>query len=98
MGDEGREGGHGDRHGDLPGGLPGDRREDARADLRWGSIGGLVRAAAVRYADREAVVDGRVRIDYAQLGERVERAAAACLAAGVEPGDRVAVWAPNTLD
>ncbi|MFK0234395.1 FadD3 family acyl-CoA ligase [Streptomyces vinaceus] len=72
--------------------------EDARGDLRWGSIAGLVRAAAAEYADREAVVDGRVRISYAQLGERVERAAAAAIAAGVEPGDRVAVWAPNTLE
>ncbi|MEU5150398.1 FadD3 family acyl-CoA ligase [Streptomyces yangpuensis] len=75
-----------------------DVREDGRGDLRWGTIAGLVRSAATRYADREAVVDGRVRIDYAQLGERVERAAAACIAAGVAPGDRVAVWAPNTLD
>ncbi|MBT2541779.1 FadD3 family acyl-CoA ligase [Streptomyces sp. ISL-44] len=73
-------------------------REDIRGDLRWGSIAGLVRDAAARYADREAVVDGRVRVGYAQLGERVERAAAACIAAGVEPGDRVAVWAPNTLE
>lgn len=72
--------------------------EDARGDLRWGSIAGLVRTAAGQYADREAVVDGRVRISYAQLGERVERAAAAAVAAGVEPGDRVAVWAPNTLE
>ncbi|MEV6729699.1 MULTISPECIES: FadD3 family acyl-CoA ligase [unclassified Streptomyces] len=72
--------------------------EDVRGDLRWGSIAGLVRAAAGQYADREAVVDGRVRISYAQLGERVERAAAAAIAAGVEPGDRVAVWAPNTLE
>ncbi|MGW0390240.1 FadD3 family acyl-CoA ligase [Streptomyces sp. NPDC003042] len=71
---------------------------DPRGDLRWGSIGGLVRDAADRYAGREAVVDGRVRVSYAQLGERVERAAAACVAAGVEPGDRVAVWAPNTLE
>ncbi|WP_328299359.1 FadD3 family acyl-CoA ligase [Streptomyces sp. NBC_00435] len=69
-----------------------------RGDLEWPSIGALVRAAAERYADREAVVDGRLRIDYAQLGERVERAAAACIAAGIEPGDRVAVWAPNTLE
>ncbi|MGW5342220.1 fatty acid--CoA ligase family protein [Streptomyces sp. NPDC004050] len=69
-----------------------------RGDLRWGSIAGLVRAAAARHADREAVVDGRTRLSYAQLGERVERAAAATLAAGIEPGDRVAVWAPNTLD
>ncbi|MFD8574879.1 FadD3 family acyl-CoA ligase [Streptomyces virginiae] len=75
-----------------------DAREDARGDLRWGTVAGLVRSAAARYGDLEAVVDGRVRIRYAQLGERVERAAAACIAAGVEPGDRVAVWAPNTLD
>ncbi|WP_371677257.1 FadD3 family acyl-CoA ligase [Streptomyces sp. NBC_01276] len=79
----------GGRHVDVP---------DPRGDLRWGTIAGLVRDAATRYGDREAVVDGRLRLDYAQLGERVERAAAACLAAGVEPGDRVAVWAPNTLD
>ncbi|MYT20046.1 AMP-binding protein [Streptomyces sp. SID7760] len=72
--------------------------EDARGDLRWRSIAGLVRSAAVEYADREAVVDGRVRIGYAQLGERVERSAAAAIAAGIEPGDRVAVWAPNTLE
>ncbi|MFG2293925.1 FadD3 family acyl-CoA ligase [Streptomyces sp. NPDC048603] len=72
--------------------------EDERGDLRWGSIPGLVRAAAEQYAGLEAVVDGRVRIRYEELGERVERAAAACLAAGVEPGDRVAVWAPNSLD
>ncbi len=72
--------------------------EDVRGDLRWGTVAGLVRSAAQRYAGREAVVDGRVRIDYAQLGDRVERAAAACLAAGVEPGDRVAVWAPNSLE
>ncbi|MET9856269.1 FadD3 family acyl-CoA ligase [Streptomyces sp. NPDC006450] len=71
---------------------------DSDSVAEWISIGGLVRDAATRYAGREAVVDGRVRIDYAQLGERVERAAAACMAAGVEPGDRVAVWAPNTLE
>ncbi|WP_093616708.1 FadD3 family acyl-CoA ligase [Streptomyces indicus] len=69
-----------------------------RGDLRWGSIPGLMRSAAERYAEREAVVEGRTRITYAELGERVERAAAACIASGVEPGDRVAVWAPNTLD
>lgn len=86
MAEDRREDGHEDVH------------EDVRGDLRWGSIAGLVRDAAARYADREAVVDGRVRVDYAQLGERVERAAAGCIAAGVEPGDRVAVWAPNTLE
>src|SRR6478735_5829763 len=69
-----------------------------RGDEEWGSIPGLVRTAARRYGGREAVVEGRIRISYAELGDRVERAAAACMASGVEPGDRVAVWAPNTLD
>ncbi|MGW6272810.1 FadD3 family acyl-CoA ligase [Streptomyces sp. NPDC055060] len=69
-----------------------------RGDLEWGSIPGLVRAAAERYGDREAVVEGRTRVTYAELGKRVERAAAACMASGIDSGDRVAVWAPNTLD
>ncbi|MEU9864471.1 FadD3 family acyl-CoA ligase [Streptomyces sp. NPDC047971] len=69
-----------------------------RGDLEWGSIAGLVRSAAERYGTAEAVVDGRTRVSYEELGERVERAAAACMAAGVEPGDRVGIWAPNTLD
>ncbi|MFF9865232.1 FadD3 family acyl-CoA ligase [Streptomyces sp. NPDC013953] len=67
-------------------------------DLEGCSIPGLVRWAAERYGPREAVVEGRTRVTYAELGDRVERAAAACVAAGVAPGDRVAVWAPNTLD
>lgn len=67
-------------------------------DLEFGSIPRLVRMAAQRFGDCEAVVEGRNRISYAQLGARVERAAAACIASGVEVGDRVAIWAPNTLD
>ncbi|MDG4862659.1 FadD3 family acyl-CoA ligase [Streptomyces sp. T-3] len=69
-----------------------------RTDLEWGSIPQLVRTAGERFGDREAVVDGRTRISYTELAERVERAAAACMASGVQSGDRVAVWAPNTLD
>ncbi|MEV6835370.1 FadD3 family acyl-CoA ligase [Streptomyces sp. NPDC051133] len=64
----------------------------------WETIPDLVRWSAERYADTEAVVEGRTRITYAGLGARVERAAAACLASGVRTGDRVAVWAPNSLD
>jgi non-ribosomal peptide synthetase component E (peptide arylation enzyme) len=46
------------------------------------SIPGLVRIAVERYDDAEAVVDGCTRVSYAELGARVERAAA-CLASGV---------------
>ncbi len=69
-----------------------------RGDLEWGSIPGLVGWAAERYPDVEAVVDGRTRISYGELGARVDRAAAACIANGVAAGDRVGIWAPNTLD
>ncbi|MPY54969.1 FadD3 family acyl-CoA ligase [Streptomyces acidicola] len=69
-----------------------------RGDLEWGSIPGLVRSAAERYGPTEAVVEGRTRVSYAELGARVERAATACVANGVRSGDRVAIWAPNTLD
>ncbi|WP_405979316.1 FadD3 family acyl-CoA ligase [Streptomyces sp. NBC_00158] len=79
-------------------GTPPPGTPDPRGDLRWGTVAALVRDAAERYGDREAVVDGRTRITYAELGARVERAAAACIAAGTGPGDRVAVWAPNTLE
>ncbi|MEU0074563.1 FadD3 family acyl-CoA ligase [Streptomyces sp. NPDC006332] len=66
--------------------------------MEWGSIPGLVRSAAERYPDTEAVVDGRTRISYGELGARVERAAAACVANGLRAGDRVGIWAPNSLD
>ncbi|MEU8892237.1 FadD3 family acyl-CoA ligase [Streptomyces sp. NPDC048442] len=76
----------------------GDAQLDAERNARWNTVPDLVRHAASRYGEREAVVEGRTRISYAELGERVERAAAACIARGVLRGDRVAVWAPNTLD
>lgn len=66
--------------------------------MEWRSIPELVRRAAERYAATEAVVEGRNRVTYGELGARVERTAAACIANGVRPGDRVAVWAPNSLD
>ncbi|WP_198653674.1 FadD3 family acyl-CoA ligase [Actinocorallia populi] len=70
---------------------------DPRGDLRWGTTSGLLSDAASRLGDAEAVVDGGVRLTYARLDAAVDEAAAAFLAAGVERGDRVAVWSPNTV-
>ncbi len=55
----------------------------------------LSRAAAL-WPDAIAVEDADVRFTFAQLASEVERAARACLAAGIERGDRVAIWAPNS--
>ena len=60
------------------------------------TLPGVLRAAASRYVDREAVVDGETRLTYTELHERVRRTAAALIALGVEKGDRVCIWAPNS--
>ncbi|MFJ1458542.1 FadD3 family acyl-CoA ligase [Nocardia sp. N2S4-5] len=53
--------------------------------------------AARRYGAATAVIDGDVRLSWTQLLDAVRRTAGALLARGVEPGDRVAIWAPNTF-
>jgi acyl-CoA synthetase (AMP-forming)/AMP-acid ligase II len=52
--------------------------------------------AAQRFGDDEAVVTPEVRLTFVELAGRVERAAGVLLGRGVEPGDRVAIWAPNS--
>lgn len=52
--------------------------------------------AAREFGDAEAIADGEVRISYADLLDRVRTTARALIARGIEPGDRIAVWAPNT--
>ncbi|MFT3864703.1 MAG: FadD3 family acyl-CoA ligase [Solirubrobacterales bacterium] len=56
----------------------------------------LLAAAVERHAERTAVIDGETRLTYAELAEQVECAQRGLIAAGVEPGDRVCVWSPNT--
>jgi len=58
----------------------------------------LVRAAAVEHADASAVEDGEVRLSFAELGDASIQAARAFCAAGVQPGDRVGIWAPNIAE
>ncbi|HMG44527.1 MAG TPA: FadD3 family acyl-CoA ligase [Acidimicrobiales bacterium] len=66
-----------------------------RGDLEWGTIPNLARSAAERFADDEALVDGDARLTFADLWTEARHAAKAYVAAGVEAGDRVAIWAPN---
>ena len=59
------------------------------------SIPAMFYEAVGEFAEREAVVDGEQRWTYADLGARVDQATRAAIAAGLEPGDRAAIWAPN---
>ena len=74
-----------------------DERELVRADERWVSIPGLVQARAQDFTDEEALVDdaGTVRLSFAALADRMLASTRAAIAAGLEPGDRAAIWAPN---
>src|SRR5689334_24294705 len=56
----------------------------------------FARRTRALYADREALVDGALRLTYAQFFLRVDRWSAALQSLGVAPGDRVAYIAPNT--
>lgn len=56
----------------------------------------FARRARKLYPHREAVVDGALRLSYAQFFDRCDRWSAALQALGVGPGDRVALIAPNT--
>jgi acyl-CoA synthetase (AMP-forming)/AMP-acid ligase II len=55
-------------------------------------------AAAASWPAAEAVVDGDVRLTFGELRSRALDVARALVASGVDTGDRVALWAPNSAD
>ena len=59
------------------------------------SIPAALAAAVAANGRDEALVDGDVRLAWPELADRVRVAGRAFVAAGLEPGDRVAIWAPN---
>ena len=66
-----------------------------KTDAPWQTIPEMIDDVTTRFADREALVDGDVRLTFAQLGERLDESAGAHIAWGINAGDRFAVWAPN---
>ena len=59
------------------------------------TIPALLDDTVEQHGDLLAVVDGDTRLTYTELRAEARRFGAALLAAGTEPGDRVAIWAPN---
>jgi acyl-CoA synthetase (AMP-forming)/AMP-acid ligase II len=62
------------------------------------TIPAVVDAARDHFGDAEALVDGDVRLSFAELSQHTEEAARAYTAGGVAPGDRIAIWAPNVWE
>ena len=62
------------------------------------TIPSAVAASVAAHPDAEAVVETGRRVTYRGLGDLVDTATRAMIAAGVAAGDRVALWAPNGLD
>jgi len=55
----------------------------------------VVADAARRYGQQIAITDGDINISYTDLDAARVQAARAFLAAGLQKGDRIAIWAPN---
>ena len=60
-------------------------------------VGSIARAAARRYGDRAAFIQGDRQLSFTQLYRRACQFANALRASGIQPGDRVAVHLPNSL-
>ena len=62
------------------------------------TVAAAIRRAEQHFGSRPAVLDRGRRVRYAELAPQVRRVAAALIAHGVGPGDRVCLWAPNRLE
>jgi acyl-CoA synthetase (AMP-forming)/AMP-acid ligase II len=62
------------------------------------SIPAMAAAAAKRFGDRAAIVDGETRLSHAQLFDAARSFAAALVESGIRPGDRVAIWTFNSAE
>ncbi|HZZ30559.1 MAG TPA: AMP-binding protein, partial [Phenylobacterium sp.] len=64
------------------------------------TIGQAFDATCAAHPDIPALISRhqKIRWTYAQMGERVDQLGAGLLALGLEPGDRVGIWAPNCAE
>ena len=66
--------------------------------MTWRTIPEMVCSSAERFGHAEALVDGQLRLSFIELTDRVRRAAGAFAELGIDKGDRVAIWAPNSAE
>ena len=62
------------------------------------TVPAALRAAAAAHRDRPVVVDGDTTLTFRDLHDAVRDTARGYRSLGLEPGDRVCLWAPNTWE
>jgi fatty-acyl-CoA synthase len=72
----------------------------ADVPLKYETIGRTFDETAHRFAQRDALIvpSQQVRWSYAELKRRVDLLAAGLLSLGLNPGDRIGIWAPNCAE
>jgi len=73
---------------------------EANEALIYDTIGNYFDSVVERYPDAEALVvcHQGVRWTYRELAHEVDRLATGLLALGIQPGDRVGIWGPNSSE
>jgi acyl-CoA synthetase (AMP-forming)/AMP-acid ligase II len=62
------------------------------------TVPALLRAASLKYGDRPAYVDGTAVVTFAELLALVQATAGGYASHGFEPGDRLVLWGPNSIN
>lgn len=70
--------------------------EDVTIGMQIRDIDDRLRENGERYADNMAVIGEDLRLNWADLNTRINQCATALIAAGIKPGDRVAILARNS--
>ena len=72
----------------------------ANEPLLYETIGACVDRIAATHGDREALVVRHqgIRWTFAEYKAQIDALAAGLLAVGIEPGERVGIWAPNRVE
>jgi acyl-CoA synthetase (AMP-forming)/AMP-acid ligase II len=60
------------------------------------TVPGALQSAARKFGNAAAIVDGKETLSFRELRDAAVSVARSLVAAGVRPGDRVALWAPNS--
>ena len=73
---------------------------EASSQIIYKTIGEVLAQTVERYPDNEALVvtHQSIRWTYREFKQQIDRLATGLLKLGIEPGDRVGIWGPNSFE